>query len=115
MDKQARKQRKVTPDYKSIYSDILKNEFPEKIEECQSLLNKKHLSVLDVQKLNQKVFGVSDQNSKAENGKYHSYKKSDILHMLDYQRKHNLNNSQLARHFKLSNNSVSKWKRMFLI
>jgi hypothetical protein len=34
--------------------------------------------------------------------------------MLDYQKKNKLTNSQLAKHFKLSRNTVTKWKRLFV-
>ena len=34
--------------------------------------------------------------------------------MLKYQEKHHLNNSQLALYYKISRNSVAKWKKLFL-
>lgn len=114
MDKQIRETSKIVPDYKRIYMDILEKKFPEKMEDCQRLLEKKHLNALDIQNLNQKVFGISDKELTRENRKYCSYSKSDILRMLDYQKKNNLNNRELARHFKLSRNSVTKWKKIFV-
>lgn len=114
MDKQVRKTQRLVPDYKRIYRDILEKKFPEKIEDCQSLLEKKQLNTLDIQKLNQKVFGISDKELMKENRKYCSYSKADILRMLDYQKKNKLNNRELAQHFKLSRNSVSKWRKLFI-
>ncbi|WP_160138489.1 helix-turn-helix domain-containing protein [Chryseobacterium sp. c4a] len=113
MDKQIQYRGKLTPDYKQIYMDILELKFPEKMDRCKSLLNKNHLSALDVQKLNQMVFGTSNKELTG-NGKHRSYSKSDILQMLGYQKKHNLNNSQLAEKFNLSRNSITKWKRIFV-
>ena len=60
-------------------------------------------------KLNEIIFG-----KKTENQKFKSYKRSDILKILDYQKKYKLNNSQLANHFNISRNTVTKWKKMFL-
>lgn len=97
------------PNYKRIYTDILRNKYPEKEGECISLLRKKNLSSLEIIRLNEKIFG-SDNNSNLR-----SYHKSDIFQILDYQKEHNLNNSQLANHFKLSRNTITKWKKMFLI
>ena len=100
--------------YTAIYKDILNKKFPHKKEECQTLLGKRKLSAIDILKLNTKIFGIPHKEMETENQKHSSYSKSDILQMLDYQKKHKLNNSQLAKHFKLSRNTVAKWKKMFL-
>ena len=100
----------TTPNYKRIYSDILNKRYPEKKEVCKQIIQKANLSVFDVIKLNEKIFGTNQ----SKNQKLRSYSKSDILKILDYQKKNNLNNSQLANHFKLSRNTVAKWKKLFL-
>lgn len=101
------------PDYKKIYTDILIKKFPYKHEECKGLLQKQKLSALDIIVLNKKIFG-KDEYSLSRNQKHRSYSESDILEMLHYQKKHKINDSQLAKHFNLSRNSVTKWKRMFV-
>ncbi|REC80086.1 helix-turn-helix domain-containing protein [Chryseobacterium elymi] len=103
------------PDYKAIYRDILHQKFPHKMEECLPLIEKKHLAAIDILALNQKIFGQLNADSKKINQKYRSYSKSDILQILDYQKKKKLNNKQVAIHFNLSRNSVSKWKKIFLV
>ena len=105
----------ICPDYKAIYRDILHHKFPDKIKECLPLLDKKFLSTLDILTLNRRIFGNSNKESEQFNQKHRSYNKSDILQILDYQKKHQLNNSQLANHFKLSRNTIAKWKKMFLV
>ncbi|SMP94191.1 hypothetical protein SAMN05421679_105273 [Epilithonimonas pallida] len=102
------------PDYKNIYLDILQKKYPHKKEECRILLSKENLSVLNIIELNQRIFG-KDKESMQFNQKHRSYKKSDILNILDYQKKYKLNNCELANHFKLSRNTVAKWKKMFLV
>ena len=104
-----------SPDYKLIFTDILDKKFPPKKEKCQILLKKKNLSAMDIIELNNDIFNTPDREYQSENQKYHSYSKSDILKILDYQKKHNLNNSQLANRFNLSRNSIAKWKKMFLV
>lgn len=101
---------KIAPDYQRIYSDILSRKFPHKKEICKKLLNKKYLSAIDIITLNEKIFGSANQ----DNHKHNSYRKCDILQILDYQKKNMLNNTQLANHFKISRNTISKWKKMFL-
>ena len=100
----------TTPNYKRIYSDILNKRYPEKKEVCNPIIEKANLSAFDVIMLNEKIFGANT----SYNQKLRSYSKSDIIRFLDYQKKHNLNNSQLANYFKLSRNTVAKWKKMFL-
>ena len=102
-----------SPDYKLIFTDILDKKFPHKKEKYHILL-KKNLSAIEIIELNNSIFGTSNKEQQSENQKYRSYSKSDILKILDYQKKHKLNNSQLSKHFKLSRNSVTKWKKMFL-
>lgn len=107
---------KITPPhYKKIYTDILNKKHPDKKEECKTLLDKENLSVLDVIKLNRIIFGFVDKETESFNQKHRSYTKSDILQILNHQKKYNLNNTQLALHFKLSRNTVTKWKKMFLV
>lgn len=95
------------PYYQKIYSDILDKKFPHLKEKFAALLSKSDFSVLDVILLNKKIFGTTEKDSQI----YRSYKPEDILYILDYQNKKKLNNSQLAAYFKLSRNTITKWKK----
>lgn len=103
------------PDYKRIYSDLIKVKYPEKKEICDHLLSKVDLSVLDIININQILFNKSSMENTQFNQRHRSYNKSTIFQILEYQRENKLNNSQLARHFKLSRNTITKWKNQFLI
>lgn len=103
----------ISPDYRQIYEDILKKKFPHKRKNCSSILKKKIISGIDIIELNKKIFGVTKE-TESFNQKYRSYNKKDILLILDYQKQHKLTNSQLANHFKLSRNTVAKWKKIFI-
>ncbi|GAA5082571.1 hypothetical protein GCM10023210_00020 [Chryseobacterium ginsengisoli] len=107
------KQKISQPFYKKIYSDILSRKFPEKMNECKSILSKKELSVLDIIQLNQKIFGYNEITS--DNQRLRSYDDQSILKILEYQKEYNLNNTQLSIHFKLSRNTIAKWKNNFKI
>lgn len=52
------------------------------------------------------------QNIKV-NKSHRAYSKEAIYKILEYQKKNCLNNTQLAKHFKLSRNTVTKWKILF--
>lgn len=103
----------MKPDYNKIYTDIVSLKFPEKKQKCEHLLNKKDLSVMEILMLNKIIFNT-DKSSEETNQKLRSYQESDILQILDYQKEQKCNNTQLANHFRISKNTVTKWKRLFL-
>lgn len=103
------------PNYRAIYTDIVNNKFPHKRSKFQFYLDKENWSTIDIIKLNQEIFGVNDKVLTSFNQTLRSYKKEDIIRILDFQKKNHLNNSQVASHFNMSRNTVAKWKKMFLI
>ena len=105
---------KLKPDYKRIYIDIITNKYPNKIEECGNLLNKEELTVLDILELNKKIFGNTLKKNQVVNQKFKSYKESDILEILYYQKKNSLNNVQVSNYFKISRNTIAKWRKIYL-
>lgn len=98
------------PDYKRIYTDILNIKYPHKKEICKNILSKEELTVIDIIKINEMIFEASTQTEKC-NSQYRSYKESDILYILKYQKDNKLNNTQLANFFKLSRNTIRNWKK----
>ncbi|MBP2617786.1 helix-turn-helix domain-containing protein [Chryseobacterium jejuense] len=99
------------PDFKQIYTDIISRKYPHKYDLCEYLLSKNELLALDILKLNAIIFGTSEKR----NSQYRSYKRTDIMKILDYQKENKLNNTQLALQFKLSRNTIGKWRKIFLI
>lgn len=79
------------PNYKRSYSDIIDQKFPQKKIQCEKLLGKKTLSALDILELNKRIFNI-DKQAYSMNQKLRSYGKSDIIYILDYQKKHGMNN-----------------------
>ncbi|MBL3547901.1 MULTISPECIES: transposase [Chryseobacterium] len=98
------------PDYKRIYSDLIKKKLPYKEEYCRKILSKSKLEILDVIHLNKILFGSHQANQK-----YKAYDEKTIREILTYQKKHNLNNLQLAKMFSLSRNTVTRWRKTILI
>ncbi|MCT2409333.1 helix-turn-helix domain-containing protein [Chryseobacterium antibioticum] len=103
---------KSYPDYKRIYNDIITKRYPQKKKICRGILEKEELSALDVIKLNSLIFETKNKEATIFNQQHRSYDKSAILDILNYQKKNKLNNTQIALHFKLSRNSIAKWKKM---
>jgi len=101
------------PNYKRIYTDIISKKYPEKEKKCKYILQKKEISTLDIIKINEIIFGNTDKEESINNQKHRSYDESAVLEILNYQKKNKLNNSQLANHFKLSRNTIAKWRKNF--
>lgn len=99
------------PNYNKIYKDLISIKFPEKQSDFDHILNKTELSRLDIIKINNKLF-ASKENEEL-NQRFRSYSSSDIFKILKYQKESKLNNYQLALHFKLSRNTVAKWRKSF--
>lgn len=100
------------PDYKRIYQDIISIKHPEKKEICKQILSKPKLTVLDVIKLNNLIFGVVNKESLLSNQKHRSYDEFSISKILNFQREYGYSNTQIANHFKLSRNTIASWKKV---
>ncbi|CAA7196671.1 MULTISPECIES: helix-turn-helix domain-containing protein [Chryseobacterium] len=107
--------KKTCVNYKLLFLDILDKKYPEKKESCRNILKKQELSILDIIDLNRIIFGCIDQERSRFDQNHRSYNESSVFQILDYQKKHKLNNSELARHFKLSRHTVRKWKNRYQI
>ncbi|MGK6344358.1 helix-turn-helix domain-containing protein [Chryseobacterium sp. DT-3] len=103
------------PNYKQIYTDIINRKYPEKWDRCATILSKTELTTLDIIKLNEIIFSYSDRETTMFNQQHKSYDEKTIINMLIYQQKNEWNNTQLANYFKLSRNSVAKWKKIYKV
>jgi len=113
MDKKAQKNRRIGPDYRRIYQELIQQKFPESFPEYEQFLKKEHLSFFEIKLLNEKLFGIKTKEQQAQEQRYRAYDKQTILRILRYQKEYELNNVQLAKHFKLSRNTVSNWIKTF--
>ena len=101
------------PDYIKIFSDIIESKCPERKDEFEKYLKKNTLSIIDIIELNHKIFGMADKDTSDFNQKHRSYDHETIIKILGYQKKKELSNAQIANHFKLSRNTISKWKKIY--
>lgn len=100
----------MIPNYKKIYTDLLDRKYPEKKQACESILQKQTIGSLDVIRLNEIIFNNKQNELLKKNHSFRSYDRRTVVKILKYQQEHGLNNIQLASHFKLSRNTVTKWK-----
>jgi hypothetical protein len=109
MDKKISKMKQY-PNYNKIYEDLIEQKYPDREVSCKALLKKDVLSSLDVIKLNNLLFSNGLHRF---NQKLRSYDESAILEILQYQKINKLSNTTVASHFKLSRNTLTKWKRLY--
>lgn len=101
----------MRPDYRRIYMDLISKEHPDKMQLFKELFVEEDISNLDIIKINSIIFNAQEKITKEFNIRHRSYDKSSIFQILEYQKKNKLNNTQLANHFKLSRNTITKWKK----
>lgn len=112
MDRKIQSKGLNRPNYKKIYKDMITKKYPERESVCRSILEKKKFSILDVLAIEKLIFGKQKEKD-SFNQNHRFYDRETIKEILEYQQKKNLNNSQLALHFKLSRNTVANWKKKF--
>lgn len=103
----------ISPNYCKIYKDLIERKFPEKLAELSYMLIKENLNSYEVIKLNEVLFGKKSKKQQHQEQRYRAYDKQTILRILRYQQQKKLNNKELALHFKLSTNTIAKWKSIF--
>lgn len=99
--------------YQLIYLDILDAKYPEKKDLFKNLL-RKNLTSIDIIHINRSIFNINEEMEK-NNQKHRSYKKSDIFEILTFQRNNNYNNSQIAKIYGISRNTIAKWKKIYYL
>ncbi|PWN65007.1 hypothetical protein C1631_020525 [Chryseobacterium phosphatilyticum] len=99
----------MRPNYKKIYQDMLKMEYPEKLKDpkVKELLGKLNTTE-DILKFNDKLFKPSRENQKLK-----TYDRKTMLKLLQYQKKHGHSTSYMSKKYKISRTTLSKWKGMF--
>lgn len=101
------------PNYKLIFLDLIRKRHPTKLKDFEPYLKKDVFSTLDVIKINKLLTSNECKRTKQFNQQLRSFKEKEIIEILKYQKRNHLNNVQLAQRFKLSRNTVSKWKNIF--
>ncbi|MCJ7934259.1 MAG: helix-turn-helix domain-containing protein [Chryseobacterium sp.] len=104
------------PDYQQIYTDILQEKYPEKLlDPAVKHKLEKLYSAVDILNFNRQIFGKPEYAVEFNNQRLRSYDKKSVLKILTYQKKNSLTNVQVSNHFKISRNTIAKWKLIFKV
>ncbi|MBO6212864.1 hypothetical protein SAMN05421738_112104 [Algoriella xinjiangensis] len=96
------------PNYQKIYQDIINRNYPDKQKQTEKLL-KKEMTALNVIKISE----ILNVNDTTENQKHKSYDLNSILEILNVQKLNNFTNIQVSEKFRISRNTVAKWKKIY--
>ncbi len=97
----------TTPNYSALYFDLATALGKTLSESERNRIAHIHKSV-DILQVNELLFGSSISK---ETQQMRTYKQEDRDYILAYQKKEKLNNIQTANHFKMSRNTIAKWKQ----
>ncbi|SHG37327.1 transposase [Chryseobacterium sp. OV279] len=102
------------PDFKLIYTDIINEKFPEKINNpvIRNKLNALH-TASDILKFNALIFGQATYSIECKSQRLRSYDEPSVREILNYQKKNRLTNTETANHFKTSRNTIARWKSVY--
>jgi len=102
----------IGPDYYRIFSDMVVQEFPDKINEIEKL-KKNNPTVFDIFSVNDRLFDTKTEEQKKIRQKYRVYSKQTIISILRFKRQKNMTISQMAAQFNISRNTLKKWMKVY--
>lgn len=102
------------PDFKLIYTDIINEKFPDKLNNplIKSKLDALH-TAYDILEFNALIFGQPEYSIGCKSQRLRSYDEPSVLEILNYQKKNRLTNTETASHFKTSRNTIARWKSVY--
>lgn len=101
-------------DYKSIFINLIKDKFPEKLRNPNILWKLEHLdSTISVLDLNKELFQKEEIVYTRIDSRLRSYTEEEIIRILKYQKKYKITNIDLVRKYGISRTTLSTWRKRF--
>lgn len=105
--------KRTSPDYKRIYHEIIEKDCPEKNKDINAIFDKKIIKSYDIIELDMLINGTGSKKEQTFNQQHRAYDEDTIKYILDYQSKYALTNIKTSEIFRVSRNTISKWKKLF--
>ncbi|GAA5087029.1 hypothetical protein GCM10023210_09540 [Chryseobacterium ginsengisoli] len=101
----------MKPNYTKIYLDLIKYKKKEDTVSDSLLKKIKNIEMAnDVFEVERELFG---NNGFIDNQKLKSYDEMTIKIFLNYQKQNSLTNMELSDQYKISRNTIAKWKKIY--
>lgn len=72
------------------------------------------MSIIGVLRFNKLLFGNESIQNKTNN-QYKAYDLDTVVYILEYQKEFNLSNTEISIMFSVSRNTITRWKKLYLI
>jgi len=89
---------------------MIQMKYPDKKELCLPLLSKEVFTEFDVINISNLLNDKQSVSRNKFNQTHKSYSKKTVDEILHYQKEYGLNDTATANHFKMSRNTLKKWK-----
>lgn len=80
---------------------------------CEKILTKSEISSIDIIDIEKIIFSGTINPNEKENQKFRSYDEKSIIKILKYQKENKLSNVDVSIYFKISRNTLAKWKKIY--
>ncbi|KQS91834.1 hypothetical protein ASG21_05075 [Chryseobacterium sp. Leaf394] len=102
----------MKPNYTRIYLDLIKYRQKENLVSDSVLKKIYNIKMAnDIFEIERALFG---NNNFADNQKLKSYDETTVKIVLNHQRKNKLSNLELSNKYKISRNTIAKWKKIYI-
>ncbi|CAM3840251.1 transposase [Flavobacterium branchiophilum] len=102
----------MKPNYYQLYSDMFDEKIISNLKKDLSFLKKENVSNLDIINFDQEI-NLHSKSHNFENQKLRSYDENSITKVLSYQKEYALTDYQTSLHFKISRNTLRKWRNYY--
>jgi aryl carrier-like protein len=100
--------------YKEIYFSLIKEKFPEKLNDPKIKWRLEHLdSAINVIELNDLLFHNGKRESNITDSRLRSYTQDEIIRILKYQERFKKSNTDIVNKYGMTRATLNSWKKRF--
>ncbi len=100
--------------YKEIYFSLIKEKFPEKLNDPKIKWRLEHLdSAINVIELNDLLFHNGKRESNITDSRLRSYTEDEIIRILKYQERFKKSNTDIVNKYGMTRTTLNSWKKRF--
>jgi|SRR5690606_7439334 len=101
------------PDYQKIYKEITERFHPDKMDKVKTYIQKEEWTSFDVITVSNILINKKKIHGQRIDRQHKAYDEHTIKAILKHQKEYGMNNSEAARFFKISRNTIISWKKIY--
>ena len=104
----------MSTNYKEIYISLIKEKFPEKLEDAMVKWKLNHLdSAINIIELNNLLFHNGYRENNVMDSRLRSYTEVEIIRILKYQERYKKSNTDIINKFGMTRATLNTWRKRF--